>query len=153
MTKKKLFDKLRITVKEKTLKYTKQRELVLETIHNSKTHLNAEQIHTKLQLTHKSENVGIATVYRNLIFLENANLISSILLHNNLKQYEIHQDEHHDHLICVQCGKIVEFINPIIETQQENIAKQYNFKLLDHTMYLYGECGSCLPKMPPNNHK
>jgi Fur family ferric uptake transcriptional regulator len=153
MTKKRLFDKLKLAVKDKTLKYTKPRELVLETIYNSQTHLNAEQIHTRLQHTHKSANVGIATVYRNLIFLESANLISSILLDDNLKQYEINLDKHHDHLICVRCGKIVEFINPIIETQQENTATQHNFKLLDHTMYLYGICQFCLTENTQHNHE
>ncbi|RLA75060.1 MAG: transcriptional repressor [Epsilonproteobacteria bacterium] len=143
MTKQDVFGNLKIAVKEKALKYTKQRELILETIYNSKNHLNAEQIHKKLTISNKDDKVGIATVYRNLLFLEKTGLILSISLNNNLKQYEINQHKHHDHLVCMRCGKIVEFINQNIEQEQETIAKEFKFKLLSHTMHLYGVCENC----------
>ncbi len=143
MTKQDVFGNLKIAVKEKALKYTKQRELILETIYNSKNHLNAEQIHKKLTISNKDDKVGIATVYRNLLFLEKTGLILSISLNNNLKQYEINQHKHHDHLVCMRCGKIVEFINQNIEQEQETIVKEFKFKLLSHTMHLYGVCENC----------
>ncbi len=143
MTKKELFDKLKIVVKEKALKYTKQRELILRTIHSSKTHINAEQIHKKLTISNKNNKVGIATVYRNLLFLEETGLVLSISLENNLKRYEINRHKHHDHLVCIHCGKIVEFINQNIEKEQETIAKKFKFKLINHTMHLYGVCEDC----------
>ncbi len=143
MSEKELYDKLKIVVKEKVLKYTKQRELILGTIYNSKIHLNAEQIHKKLTISNKDDQVGIATVYRNLLFLEETGLVLSISLDNSLKRYEINRHKHHDHLVCIHCGKIVEFINQNIEKEQEIIAKKHNFKLLSHTMHLYGECKAC----------
>jgi Fur family transcriptional regulator, ferric uptake regulator len=138
-----LIEKLKTTIKQKGLKYTKQREIIFETLLNTDKHLTAEELYTKVMADYPEENIGIATVYRALAFLEESNLISSISLNKDGKKFESNTKEHHDHLICTKCDKIIEFVDEDIEKKQETIAKKYNFTLTDHTMYLYGICKEC----------
>ncbi len=138
-----IIDKLKTIIKEKGLKYTKQREVVFETILNCKKHLSAEELYHIILEKYPNEKIGIATVYRALVFLEESNLISSISLDKETKKFETSFKKHHDHLICVKCNKIIEFINEKIEKEQEKIAKENGFKLLNHTMHLYGVCKDC----------
>jgi len=141
-----ILDKLRTIVKQKGLKYTKQREIIFETILNCTKHLSAEDIYSILIKKYPNEKIGIATVYRALVFLEDAELISSISIGTDAKKYETNFKEHHDHLICIKCNKIIEFKNDIIEHEQEKTAKSFEFDLLNHTMYLYGICKDCKEK-------
>lgn len=143
---KELIDKLKRVIKQKGLKYTKQREIIFETILNCTRHLNAEELHDVISKNHPQEKIGIATVYRTLAFLEESDLISSISLDKDGKKFESNAKEHHDHLICSKCGKIIEFMDNDIETKQEKIAKKHGFKLLNHTMNLYGICKECQKK-------
>ncbi len=136
-------NKLKIIIKQKGLKYTKQREVIFETILNCEKHLGAEELYGIILEKHPSEKIGIATIYRALAFLEEEKLISSISVGNDAKKFETSFKEHHDHLICVKCNKIVEFVNKRIEAEQEKAAKENGFKLLNHTMYLYGICKNC----------
>jgi len=136
-------NKLKAIIKDKGLKYTKQREIIFETILNCKKHLGAEDVYSILLKKHPEERIGIATIYRALAFLEEVNLISSISIGKDAKKYETTEKEHHDHLICIKCNKIIEFINANIEKEQDKTAKENNFKLLNHTMYLYGICEEC----------
>lgn len=138
-----VINQLKQIIKEKGLKYTKQREVIFETILNSEEHLNAEELNFIISKEHPDIKIGIATIYRALAFLEEANLISSIALNKDGKKFEPSTKKHHDHLICVKCNKIVEFLDTQIEKKQERIAKENGFKLLNHTMYLYGICKSC----------
>ena len=138
-----IIDKLKEVIKKKGLKYTKQREIILETILDSDRHLSAEDLYKLIQEKYPDEKIGIATVYRAVSFLEDSGLISSISLDKDTKKFETNFKDHHDHLICIKCNKIVEFINEKIEKEQEKIAKQEGFKLLDHAMYLYGVCKDC----------
>ncbi len=138
-----LIKKLKEIIKSKGLKYTKQRELIFETILNSEKHLNAEELYGIISKSYPEEKIGIATVYRTLAFLEESNLISSISLNNDGKKFESNTKEHHDHLICTECNKIIEFVDEDIEKKQEEIANKYGFKLNNHTMYLYGICPEC----------
>jgi Fur family ferric uptake transcriptional regulator len=142
--KKKELQKLKTIVKQKGLKYTRQREIIFEIILDAKEHLSAEDIYKRVLQKYPNEKMGIATVYRALSFLEDAKLILSISFDKDGKKYEANCKEHHDHLICVRCGKIVEFVSKDIEKAQEKVAKENGFKLLDHTMYLYGICSQCL---------
>ena len=135
--------KLKTVVKQKGLKYTRQREIIFEIILDAKEHLSAEDIYNKVLQKYPNEKMGIATVYRALSFLEDVKLILSISFGKDGKKYEANFKEHHDHLICVRCGKIVEFVSKDIEKAQERVAKENNFKLLEHTMYLYGICDEC----------
>jgi Fur family ferric uptake transcriptional regulator len=141
-----LINQLKTIIKQKGLKYTKQREIIFETLLNSQKHLTAEELYTLISGNYPDEKIGIATVYRALAFLEESGLISSIALDNDGKKFESNAKEHHDHLICTKCGKIVEFVDEDIEKKQELIAQKFNFKLQDHTMYLYGLCEDCQTK-------
>ncbi len=142
-TKEDIIAKLKDIIKKKGLKYTKQREIIFETILESDDHLNAEEVYNKICAKYPDINIGIATVYRALVFLEEADLISSISLDRDGKKFETNFKNHHDHLICVRCNKIVEFHDDDIETKQENIAKDKGFELINHTMNLYGVCKDC----------
>jgi Fur family ferric uptake transcriptional regulator len=145
-TKEDIIAQLKDIVKQKGLKYTKQREIIFETILDSDKHLNAEEVYNSIREKHPDINIGIATVYRALVFLEEADLISSISLNQDGKKFETNFKNHHDHLICVKCGKIVEFHDDEIEQRQEIAAVVNGFKLVSHTMNLYGVCKDCQDK-------
>lgn len=138
---------LKIVLKNKGMKYTEQRAIVLQILLNLDDHLNAEELNDIIKKEYPEQNIGIATIYRTLNFLEEVNLISSISFGKDGKKYESHnKDQHHDHLICTACGKIVEFFDEIIEKRQEEIAIKNGFKITDHTMQIYGLCDQCQDK-------
>lgn len=138
-----IIDELRKIVKQKGLKYTEQREIVLSILLHAKEHLTAEEIYNQIKKDYPTSNVGIATVYRALSFLEEVDLITSITFGTEGKKYESNSKSHHDHLICTQCARIIEFIDEEIEKRQEKIAKNNKFRITSHTMQLYGVCENC----------
>ena len=134
------------TLKEAGLKVTHPRIKILELLQsNPESHLSAEEIHNKL--TKKEETIGLATIYRVLTQLEIVGLIQKNHFDDTQSTYEI-KKQHHDHLICTNCGKIVEFVNDDLERLQEKISKNYQFKLNTHVMTLFGICnnGDCIKK-------
>ncbi|WP_375153640.1 Fur family transcriptional regulator [Arcobacter sp. CECT 8985] len=141
-----VIEELKKIVKQKGLKYTEQREIVLDILINAEDHLSAEEVYNQIKEKHPDSNIGIATVYRALGFLEEVDLIASIAFGTEGKKYESNAKSHHDHLICTNCGKIVEFIDDEIEKRQEKIAKKNKFKITSHSMQLYGVCGDCQEK-------
>ena len=138
-----IIDELKKIVKQKGLKYTEQREIVLSILLHAKEHLTAEEVYNEIKKEHKESNIGIATVYRALSFLEEVDLITSITFGTDGKKYESNSKSHHDHLICTECGKIIEFIDDEIEKRQDKIAKKNKFKITSHSMQLYGTCETC----------
>ena len=138
-----IIDELKKIVKQKGLKYTEQREIVLSILLHAKEHLTAEEVYNEIKKEHKESNIGIATVYRALSFLEEVDLITSITFGTDGKKYESNSKSHHDHLICTECGKIIEFIDDEIEKRQDKIAKTNKFKITSHSMQLYGTCEVC----------
>lgn len=134
---------LRKVLKKKGMKFTEQRALILKLLLKLDDHLTAEELHEIVKKEYPDQNIGIATVYRTLNFLEEMNLISSISFGKDGKKYEGNNSSHHDHIICTSCGKIVEFFDESIEKRQEQIAKKNGFKIQDHTMQLYGICAEC----------
>ena len=138
-----LIEQLKDIIKQKGMKYTEQREIILQILIQLDDHHNAEEIHKIVQEKYPNQKIGIATIYRTLNFLEEVQLISSIPFGKDGKKYETNINEHHDHLICTSCGKIIEFVDSIIETRQEQIAKEHNFIIKDHNMQLYGICDRC----------
>ncbi len=136
-------EELKKIVKQKGLKYTEQREIVLLILINAQGHLSAEEVYNEIKTQYPDSNVGIATVYRALAFLEEVNLITSIAFGADGKKYESNAKAHHDHLICTLCGKIVEFVDDEIEKRQDRIAKKNKFKITSHSMQLYGTCTDC----------
>jgi len=139
-----VLEDLKVVLKNKGMKYTEQRAVILQILLNIDDHLNAEEVHRIVKEKYPEQNIGIATVYRTLNFLEDVNLISSISFGKDGKKYEGNVSrEHHDHIICTSCGKIVEFFDEDIEKRQEDIASQNGFKITDHTMQIFGICENC----------
>ena len=138
-----IIDELKKIVKQKGLKYTEQREIVLSVLLDAQDHLTAEEVYNEIKKEHTDSNIGIATVYRALSFLEEVDLITSIAFGTDGKKYESNAKSHHDHLICTNCGKIIEFIDDEIEKRQDKIAKKNKSKITSHSMQLYGTCETC----------
>ena len=138
-----IIDELKKIVKQKGLKYTEHREIVLSVLLDAQDHLTAEEVYNEIKKEHTDSNIGIATVYRALSFLEEVDLITSIAFGTDGKKYESNAKSHHDHLICTNCGKIIEFIDDEIEKRQDKIAKKNKFKITSHSMQLYGTCETC----------
>lgn len=139
----KLLEKFKQLLKHNTLKFTKQRELILKFLYENDDHFTPEDIYMLLKKEYPNTNMGIATVYRTLTLLEEAGMASSISFGTQGKKYELGLKKHHDHLICTACGDITEFLDDIIEEQQEQIAKKFNFQMTNHTMKIIGLCENC----------
>ncbi|WP_201575818.1 ferric iron uptake transcriptional regulator [Psychrobacter sp. H8-1] len=121
------------------LKVTLPRLKILELLENAELHhMSAEEVYKAL--IEQGEDVGLATVYRVLTQFEQAGIVERHNFENNLSVFEITREEHHDHLVCDICGKIVEFRNAIIEEQQLKVAEEFGFTLSGHSLVLYGIC-------------
>jgi Fur family ferric uptake transcriptional regulator len=133
-------------LKSNKLKYTTQRELILKVIYDNEGHFTPEDIYNLIKDSYPDIKLGIATIYRTLLLLENANIVSSISFGTQGKKYEFGLKEHHDHLVCLECGKIEEFFDETIEKLQEEIAQKFNFKMSNHIMKIVGTCEACQAK-------
>lgn len=129
-------------LKEAGLKITLPRVKILQLLEQScDRHLSAETIYkTMLDM---GEDVGLATVYRVLTQFELAGLVLRHHFDGGLSVFELTQTTHHDHLVCVKCGYVDEFMDEIIEARQRCIAKSAHFKMTDHALTIYGLCASC----------
>lgn len=141
-----LLERFKHILRENGLKYTKQREILLQTLYHNSDHFTPEQLYLCIKERHPWLNLGIATVYRTLNLLEESQMVTSISFGAQGKKFELATKPHHDHMICKMCGKIIEFEDQTIEKRQANIAKEHGFKLTGHMMQLYGICDSCSKK-------
>jgi len=146
-----LLKELKRILKEKGLKFTSQRELVLKVLYENKGHFSTEEIYQLILKSYPDTKVGIATIYRTLTLLEEGGLVESIPFDKEGKKYEIGLKKHHDHLICTKCGKIIEFFDETIEKQQEKVAMRFNFYMTAHTMKILGICKECQEKEKNQN--
>lgn len=129
-------------LKNTGLKITLPRLKIIEILeNNAKHHVSAEDIYQLL--IESQDNVSLATVYRVLAQFEKAEIVKKLNFENNQSVYELSDGSHHDHLLCVKCGDIEEFVDKTIEKRQQNIAEKYGYKLTDHCLYLYGICKNC----------
>ena len=138
-----ILDEFKEILRKNKLKYTKQREAVLRTLYNSHHHFTPEELYLDVKKHYPELNIGIATAYRTLNLLEDSGMATSISFGTQGKKFELATKPHHDHLICKNCGDIVEFEDDDIEKRQEKIAKKYGFILTGHLMQLYGLCKTC----------
>ena len=127
-------------LEEHSLKHTKQRDAILDVFLQATGHITSEEIYQRVQDEHPS--IGYTTVYRTMKLLCDAGLAIERRFDDGLTRYEI-AHEHHDHLVCVRCGKIIEFECRMIESTQNEIAERYGFQVLRHRHELYGHCETC----------
>lgn len=124
------------------LKVTLPRMKILEILEASESrHMSAEDIYRVLLESH--QDIGLATVYRVLTQLEVAGLISRHHFETGVAVFELKADAHHDHLLCVACGRIEEFVDRGIEERQLAVAERLGYELCDHSLILYGRCPRC----------
>ncbi len=134
------------------LKATKQREEIFQIFLDSPGHKNLAQIYALVSKAHPK--IGYTTVYRTLKLLTRLGLAEERKFADGETRYEpMVGEEHHDHLICLQCGKIVEFENQTLEALQREIAARYRFKIYHHRMELYGQCFQCASREKPSRRK
>lgn len=139
---------LKELLKSKGLKMTTQRGLILESLSESSKHLTAEEIYELV--CKKQPEIGIATVYRTLKLLTELGLIDTLDLEDGFVRYELAgtagDGHHHHHLICLSCGKVLEFKEDLMETLEGRIESTTGFKVCDHEVKMYGYCQDCKSK-------
>jgi Fur family ferric uptake transcriptional regulator len=124
------------------LKITMPRLKILQILEQAVNHhLSAEGVYKAL--SEQGEDVGLATVYRVLTQFENAGLISRHNFEGGHSVFELKQDDHHDHLVCIKCGRVEEFFDSLIEKRQKEIAEKKQFVMTDHALTIYGFCQEC----------
>jgi Fur family transcriptional regulator, ferric uptake regulator len=130
-------------LKKAGLKSTVPRMQILELLldADNKKHLSAEDVY-KILLS-QDKDTGLATVYRVLTQFEQAGLVRRHHFDGIHSIFELDEGDHHDHLVCLKCGKVEEFFDDDIEQLQHKIAKKYDFTMSDHSLYLYGKCSDC----------
>lgn len=135
-------EKLSSFLKEKGFKSTRQRDIIASEFLKTGEHVTAEDLYKKINRKHK--DIGFTTVYRTLKLLKKSGLATESIFADNLTRYEpLSEDDHHDHLVCLDCGSITEFENSKIERLQEKIADEFGFHTVSHKMDLYGYCSKC----------
>ena len=121
------------------LKVTLPRLKILEILESSQTrHLSAEDIYRSL--LESNEDIGLATVYRVLTQFEAAGLVTRHHFEDGMAVFELNHGTHHDHIVCVDCGRVEEFMDAGIEERQTAVARQLGFDINDHSLILYGRC-------------
>lgn len=129
-------------LKSTGLKATLPRLKILEIFQQSEQrHLAAEDVYRLL--IEQQSDIGLATVYRVLTQFEQAGILVRSNFEGGKAIFELDDGNHHDHLVCVSCGKVAEFHDPTIEKRQMAIAKKHGFVITDHELTLYGRCSDC----------
>ncbi|ABR33290.1 MULTISPECIES: Fur family transcriptional regulator [Clostridium] len=140
---------LKEDLKKKGYKLTPQRRSIVDTIiENEGQHLTAEEIYDSVKKS--CPEIGLATVYRTILLLEELGVISRLDLNDGCSRYEIvHSNEthRHHHLICNICHKVLEVQDDLLEDLESGIEKQYKFKILDHSLKFFGVCDECQKKL------
>ena len=132
-------------IQEQGLKTTRQRNTIVSVFFRLRGHISVEELLVEVKKV--NPRIGYATVYRTLHLLVESGLVEERRFGDGLARYEGHSDvEHHDHMICLECGQISEFYNPRLESLQEQLAEENNFQIYRHRLELYGVCkdkGAC----------
>ena len=127
------------------LKATFPRLKILDVFRRSgQRHLSAEDVYRAL--LDENVDIGLATVYRVLTQFEQADILVRSQFDGGKAIFELNEGDHHDHLVCTNCGRVEEFTDPTIEERQHRIAEEHQFELESHAMVLYGRCESCAKK-------
>ncbi|HSJ48457.1 MAG TPA: ferric iron uptake transcriptional regulator [Gammaproteobacteria bacterium] len=127
------------------LKVTLPRMKILEMLESSETrHVSAEDVYKAL--LESGEEIGLATVYRVLTQFETAGLVARHHFEGGHSMFELNEGDHHDHILCVKCGRVDEFMDETIEKRQRQIAQDAGYEITDHSLYIYGICPDCREK-------
>ena len=126
-------------LKRAGLKATVPRLKILEILETSDTHhLSAEDVYR--ELLESGDDVGLATIYRVLTQFETAGLVTRHHFESGHAVFELERGHHHDHIVCVQCGKVEEFYDQTIEDRQKSVVARMGYEIQDHSLVLYGDC-------------
>ncbi len=143
-------DKFKHFLREKNLKYTTERKEIIQSLVVLKDHFDAEEIYQ--QLKDQKSNVSLATIYRTIPLLIDSGLIMETLHYRERIVYEkIYHRKHHDHLICIHCGKMIEFYNEEVEKLQDEICRRYHFLPTEHRLGINGYCQECQVEQKKKN--
>ena len=131
-----------LDLKKAGLKVTLPRVKILQILENTPSHhLSAEDVYRII--LESGEDIGLATVYRVLTQFEEAGLVVRHNFEEGHSVFELDHGAHHDHLVCVKCGRVEEFVDPVIEERQQYVAAQADFTMTDHSLNIYGICAGC----------
>lgn len=132
-------------LKNAGLKVTLPRVKILEMLENSTSkHQSAEDVYKAL--LDAGEEIGLATVYRVLTQFESAGIVKRHHFEEGHSVFELNRGAHHDHILCVKCGRVDEFVDETIEARQKAIAEDLGYEMTDHCLYMYGICSECRTK-------
>lgn len=138
-------EKLKINLKQKGYKLTPQRRAIVDIIiQNAGSHLTTEELYDLVKT--ECPEIGLATVYRTVQLLEELGVVSKLDLNDGCYRYElVREDENHQHhhLICSQCGKVIEVQGDLLEVLEHEIESKYDFKIKNHSVKFYGICSEC----------
>ena len=139
---------LRQKFKDRDYKLTPQRQFILQVfVDNRDKHLSAEDVHNIVR--QQANDIGLATVYRTLELLSELEILQKIDFGDGRSRYEINETNshhHHHHLICLTCGRVIEFADDLMEDLENIIAQSSNFTIVDHQVKFYGYCQECRKK-------
>jgi Fur family ferric uptake transcriptional regulator len=129
-------------LREKGLRYTRERQMVLDIVLSGRGHLNVADVQASLK--NEGYHVSRATVYRTLHLLTESGLVERVRLGEAHQHYEPSPGfEHHDHLVCLKCGRIIEFYDPDLEKRQNRIYRHHRFHAKNHNLQVFGLCDDC----------
>ena len=118
---------------------TAPRKVIIECLDDLSSHFTLDDLLKAVEK--RRPGVGQATLYRTMRLLVEAEIVEEHRFDDGVTRYEVQDDEtHHDHLICLTCGKIIEFEDKVIEERQETLAREFGIKIINHKMELYGHC-------------
>jgi Fur family ferric uptake transcriptional regulator len=123
------------------LKATRQRNLIVQVFARSSGHVSVDELLRRVN--RRDASIGYATVYRTVKLLVQAGLASARHFGDGFARFEVKEEQHHDHMICEECGAILEFTDGEIERLQENVARRHGFQIHRHRLELYGLCSRC----------
>ncbi len=136
---------------EKGLKMTGQRRVIARVLSDATDHPDVEQVYRRAAAV--DPKISIATVYRTVRLLEEASIITRHDFGDGRARYEEHDERHHDHLIDIKTGEVIEFANARIEALQEEVARELGYKLVGHRLELFGTRGEPSGGSPPRSRK
>ena len=129
-------------LKRKKLKTTRERTALFDEIFATHRHFDADDLVARMRL--KGKKISRATVYRTLELLHECGLVGRVRLNEEKYRYErLRKGEHHDHLVCTGCGRVIEFVDPRIEQLQDAVCRQHKFTATSHSHQIWGLCAPC----------